>query len=253
MDDQPEVEPTVRRLWAHVQDALAANADKLGDPPSPCRIERLAAELGLELAASTVEGWFRTWSVVPKWERFETLLKVLGAEKDHEWTELYAAAHAADRRRKRKQKEQKKQKGTEGREKKRQPVQEYTVTTPARAERGITRVFQDIPGSAWAVGGGIAVVFVTITIFVVSSGFSGETPSPGTVLCTRAIVDRAEVLSKPDDRSELIKYKYFDDPIKIQVGHQSPRGWVTVRTPANEPGYNWMHRNTLGEFNPCTD
>ncbi|MGH3700142.1 MAG: hypothetical protein ACRDQY_11830, partial [Pseudonocardiaceae bacterium] len=67
----------VVHLWRCAQKALAANED-----PSPRRVERMASAAGLELAASTIAGWFETWSVVPTWEKFEVLIKALAAEHD---------------------------------------------------------------------------------------------------------------------------------------------------------------------------
>ncbi|MEO7196823.1 MAG: tetratricopeptide repeat protein [Pseudonocardiaceae bacterium] len=93
------VEPApeaVTHLWACVRKALAANED-----PSPRRIDRMAAAAGLELAGSTVAGWFETWSVVPAWEKFDVLVKALAAEQDEDWHALHRAALTADRERKR--------------------------------------------------------------------------------------------------------------------------------------------------------
>lgn len=86
----------VTRLWNCVKKALAAN-----DDPSPRRIDRIASAAGLELAGSTIAGWFETWSVVPAWEKFEVLVKALAAEKDESWRSLHSAALTADRQRKR--------------------------------------------------------------------------------------------------------------------------------------------------------
>ncbi|MGH3718036.1 MAG: ATP-binding protein [Pseudonocardiaceae bacterium] len=97
MDDS-EVVPVpgaVTHLWACVQKALAANED-----PSPRRIDRMAAAAGLELAGSTIAGWFETWSVVPAWEKFDVLVKALAAEQDEDWRSLHRAALTADRERK---------------------------------------------------------------------------------------------------------------------------------------------------------
>ncbi|MCA1602321.1 MAG: tetratricopeptide repeat protein [Acidobacteria bacterium] len=97
--DDPEAVPTpeaVMHLWRCVKRALAANED-----PSPRRIERLATAAGVELAASTIEGWFKTWSVVPAWEKFDALIKALAAEHDEDWRSLHRAALAAHRERKR--------------------------------------------------------------------------------------------------------------------------------------------------------
>jgi tetratricopeptide (TPR) repeat protein len=85
----------VTRLWSRVKRALVANED-----PSPRQIDRWASAAGLELAGSTIAGWFETWSVVPAWEKFEVLVKALAAEKDEDWRSLHRAALAADRARK---------------------------------------------------------------------------------------------------------------------------------------------------------
>jgi hypothetical protein len=76
IDDDTPVVPVpaeVTRLWDCVKRALAAN-----EHPTPRRIDRMASAAGLELAGSTIAGWFETWSVVPAWEKFEVLLKALG-------------------------------------------------------------------------------------------------------------------------------------------------------------------------------
>ncbi|MGH3772972.1 MAG: ATP-binding protein [Pseudonocardiaceae bacterium] len=104
MDDS-EVVPVpgaVTHLWACVQKALAANGD-----PSPRRIDRMAAATGLELAGSTIAGWFETWSVVPAWEKFDVLVKALAAEHDENWRSLHGAALTADRERKRSERRRK--------------------------------------------------------------------------------------------------------------------------------------------------
>jgi tetratricopeptide (TPR) repeat protein len=85
-----------------VRKALAANED-----PSPRRIDRMASAAGLELAGSTIAGWFETWSVVPSWEKFEVLVKALAAEYDEDWRSLHKAALTADRERKREQRRRK--------------------------------------------------------------------------------------------------------------------------------------------------
>jgi hypothetical protein len=94
--EAPPVPEAVSRLWDCVKRALAAN-----DHPAPRRIDRWAAAVGCELAASTIEGWFKTWSVVPTWEKFQSLIKALAAEHDQDWRSLHRAALTADRERKR--------------------------------------------------------------------------------------------------------------------------------------------------------
>ncbi len=101
--DDSEVVPVpgaVVHLWRCAQKALAANED-----PSPRRVERMASAAGLELAASTIAGWFETWSVVPTWEKFEVLIKALAAEHDENWRSLHSAALTADRKRKKEQRQ----------------------------------------------------------------------------------------------------------------------------------------------------
>jgi tetratricopeptide (TPR) repeat protein len=93
---QTTIPGAVTHLWRCVQKALAAN-----EYPTPRRIDRMASAAGLELAGSTIAGWFETWSVVPSWEKFEVLIKALAAEKDEDWRSLYRAALTADRERKR--------------------------------------------------------------------------------------------------------------------------------------------------------
>lgn len=68
----------------------------------------MAASVDLELAASTVAGWFATWSVVPAWEKFDALIKALAAEHDEDWRSLHRAALIADRQRKREERRRKK-------------------------------------------------------------------------------------------------------------------------------------------------
>lgn len=96
------VPEAVTNLWNCVKKALAANED-----PSPRRIDRMATAAGLELAGSTVAGWFKTWSVVPAWEKFEVLIKALAAEHDEDWRSLHRAALTADRQRKREERRRK--------------------------------------------------------------------------------------------------------------------------------------------------
>lgn len=67
----------------------------------------MAAAAGLELAGSTIAGWFETWSVVPAWEKFEVLVKALAAEHDEDWRSLHRAALTADRERKREERRRK--------------------------------------------------------------------------------------------------------------------------------------------------
>ena len=100
--EAPSTPEPVRRLWDCVKKALAEN-----DNPSPRDIDRLAASISLKLAASTIEGWFRTWSVVPAWEKFEVLIKALGAEHDKDWRALHGAALTADRERKKEERRRK--------------------------------------------------------------------------------------------------------------------------------------------------
>jgi len=97
----PPVPEEVAHLWDRVKRALQANEE-----PTPRQIDRMATTAGLELAESTVAGWFRTWSVVPAWEKFDALTKALGAEQDEDWRSLHRKALVADRERKKKQRRQ---------------------------------------------------------------------------------------------------------------------------------------------------
>ncbi|MGH3887083.1 MAG: AAA family ATPase [Pseudonocardiaceae bacterium] len=108
MDDAEAVAVPVAvvHLWRCVQRALVANED-----PSPRRVERMASAAGLELAASTIAGWFETCSVVPAWEKFEVLVKALAAEQDEDWRSLHRAAFTADRKRKKEQRQRNKELG----------------------------------------------------------------------------------------------------------------------------------------------
>ncbi|MCA1673407.1 MAG: hypothetical protein LC799_14805, partial [Actinobacteria bacterium] len=105
MDDSEAlpVPEAVSHLWKCVRKALAANED-----PPPRRIERLATTADRELAASTIEGWFQTWSIVPTWEKFEALIKALAAEHDEDWRTLHGAALTANRAHKRQERQRKK-------------------------------------------------------------------------------------------------------------------------------------------------
>jgi tetratricopeptide (TPR) repeat protein len=116
--DAVPIPEAVTRLWKCVKKALAANED-----PQPRRIERMAAAADVELAASTIEGWFKTWSVVPTWEKFDALIKALAADHDEDWRSLYRAALTADRERKREERQRKKRRGATA------PVSSDPVTT----------------------------------------------------------------------------------------------------------------------------
>jgi tetratricopeptide (TPR) repeat protein len=94
----PPVPEEVTSLWDRVKKALLANEE-----PTPRQIDRMATTAGCELAESTIAGWFRTWSVVPAWEKFEALIKALGAEQDEDWRSLHHKALIADRERKKEQ------------------------------------------------------------------------------------------------------------------------------------------------------
>jgi len=94
----PPVPEEVTHLWDRVKRALLANEE-----PTPRQIDRMATAAGLELAESTVAGWFRTWSVVPAWDKFDALIKALGAEQDEDWRSLHQKALISDRERKKKQ------------------------------------------------------------------------------------------------------------------------------------------------------
>lgn len=94
----PPVPEEVTGLWERVKTALLAN-----EQPTPRQIDRMATTAGCELAESTIAGWFRTWSVVPAWEKFEALIKALGAEQDEDWRSLHHKALIADRERKKEQ------------------------------------------------------------------------------------------------------------------------------------------------------
>ncbi|MGH3975737.1 MAG: hypothetical protein ACRDS9_20755, partial [Pseudonocardiaceae bacterium] len=63
------------------------------------------------MAETTVAGWFEKWSTVPRWEKFDVLIKALGAEYDEDWRSLHSAALMADRQRK---KENRRPKGQGG-------------------------------------------------------------------------------------------------------------------------------------------
>jgi hypothetical protein len=106
-EDLP-IPEAVTCLWDAVKRALAAN-----DHPSPRRIDRMATTAGLELSGATIEGWFKTWSIVPTWDKFDALIKALAAEHDEDWRSLHRAALVADRKRKSEQRRQSEQRRRE--------------------------------------------------------------------------------------------------------------------------------------------
>lgn len=205
MDDSetPAIPEPVTRMWDSVKKALTANGN-----PSPRHIDRMAASLGLELAASTTAGWFETWSVVPVWEKFDVLIKALGAEHDEDWRSLHGVALTADRERK---KEERRRKGlgrkanstpsgssAANRQTNSQPLvhdlpadaavsvdrpQESSVLAPADLILPITNdgtpTKVNLWRTLWAVGAVIGItVLIAVLLSVWSSDRSGRVSSP---------------------------------------------------------------------------
>lgn len=274
VDDHPATEPAVSYLWDCVKIALDANKDPhSGQWPSPVRIEQLANELGLELASSTVDEWFKRWSIVPtKWEKFENLLKVLGAEKDRDWQKLYAAACVAKKRKGQLEDARRQLEETRRQLEEIQPELEETrrqlhaarreadqsedsprrssengqvSPSPGEARQQIRRLAAVVLATAGGIvvlGGGGAILW----------SFLSQDPLPsGTIRCAHVIAAKSRVVSAPDDRSKFIKDKYFGDSIRVILRRDAPQGWVAVLTPGIQPGYNWMHQDDLGELAPC--
>ncbi|GLW09660.1 hypothetical protein Misp01_47890 [Microtetraspora sp. NBRC 13810] len=77
----------IAALWERVREVLEDRGN-----PTPHAIDRLASGHGHALAPSTVAGWFRTWTVVPSWDRFQVLLTALGVAPGEDWRTLHAAA-----------------------------------------------------------------------------------------------------------------------------------------------------------------
>lgn len=276
-DEGPPPEP-VTYLWDCVKDALAANGH-----PAPSRIDRMAAAAGLELAESTISGWFKTWSVVPAWEKFDVLIKALGAERDEDWRSLHGAALIADRKRKKESRHRKNHMDGEAASVPSQPIatdpqphpQESTDapdpvptdTVPAAVDGGALSSV-NLWRTSWMLGAA-AVVLALVLVYMfrpigeseqIPSGKSGvETPGstpsdqPAHVpvrYCAYVIKEPAVVYPIPDTNSHPIKFKYLDNRIEV-LDRPHPPGWAVVRTPRNAPGYNWMQTAVLTAPAPC--
>ncbi|MGH3900224.1 MAG: hypothetical protein ACRDTA_18670 [Pseudonocardiaceae bacterium] len=239
------------------------------DDPSPRDIDRLAASIGLKLAASTVEGWFRTHSVVPAWEKFEVLIKALAAEQDEDWRALHGAALTADRERKKE-------------ERRRKDLADPTALAPSGSldsdgEPAPQRLALDSASAAvpakgrfWAPSRklGAAVVLVVLPAVLIllflfrptpgggpasSAPSSGETPAaqPPVRYCSHVITEPAGVYPAPDSSIKQIKFKLLHDRVVLLNHPHPPSGWVAVSTPRDNPGYNWMQANALATPAPC--
>jgi len=204
--ETPGTPEPVTHLWDCVKKALAEN-----DNPSPRDIDRLAASIGLKLAASTIEGWSRTWSVVPAWERFEVLIKALGAEQDEDWRALHGAALTADRKRKKEERRHKEfpapttPVASEPLNSDREPVPQqlawgstpsavpaerspdpaFTVPTDAvdtTGAEGDTTARGRFWATPWKVGAAVVLLVLTAVLIFVWPGGEGEhvSPSAGT-------------------------------------------------------------------------
>lgn len=231
-------------MWNRVQEALAANKN-----PTTRQIDRMAAVVGEELAATTVDGWFRTWSVVPAWGRFYALIKALGAEHDEDWRALHEAALTADRRRKRE-------------ERKRKFSDHHTeLPTAAGSPPTVAKRVIKVAAAVVAVVAAITILKVFQSLegggSDVAAGFSAEPArsgalTPGVRYCAPVVAEVAVVHSAPDVGSTRIKFKYLDDEITLS-NRPAPEGWFAVQTPWDAPGFNWMRAADLAPPAPCSD
>lgn len=271
-----QVPEQVTKLWNCVQEALEAN-----NHPTPRQIDRMAAVAGEELAATTVDGWFKTWSVVPAWSRFYALIKALGAEQDEDWRSLHEAALSADRRHKRE--ERKKKESNCNAEPHPDPVTTKLqsgappavdeVTSSAAAPPTSTRAKAGPRGSSQVIAITAAVVAVALVVAILKlilpsnkgeSDIIGDSsvelaqpvdrPARDLMVryCTHVIVELAVVYSASDVSSRQIKFKYLNDEITIS-NRPSPAGWISVQTPWDDPGFNWMQTSALAPPTPCSD
>jgi hypothetical protein len=281
--EAPVIPEPVRRLWDCVQKALAEN-----DNPSPRDIDRVAASLGLKLAASTVEGWFKTCSVVPAWEKFEVLIKALGAEQDENWRALHGAALTADRERKKRERRQKELAGSttpvpsaplvcDGEPAPQRlawdsaPVAVPIERSPAPTVPTHTSAVEDgtaASGRFWAIprkiGAAVVLLVLPAMLILVFRSMTGGGAAPSAPsgdgasaaqspvrYCAYVIAEPARIYPAPDINTTRIKFKYLNDRVEV-LDRSHPSGWVVVRTPRDSPGFNWMQTNVLTDPAPCT-
>lgn len=258
--EAPVIPEPVRRMWNCVKKSLAEN-----DNPSPRDIDRLAASISLKLPASTVEGWLKTHSVVPAWEKFEVLIKALAAEQDEDWRALHGAALTADR--KRKKEERKRLAGDSA------PVPvpierslEPESAVPAdavhtTATKGGTTTRRQFGATPLKIGV-VVLLVLSAVLFILfwPTGDSGPTPAPSSGEppaaqppvrhCAYVITEPAGVYPAPNSSTKQIKFKRLNDRVEI-LDRPRPPGWVAVSTPQNSPGFNWMQTNVLTASAPC--
>ncbi len=280
MDKTSEVQPIpvpVTHLWDCVKEALAENGN-----PSPRRIDRMAAAAGLELAANTISGWFKTWSVVPTWERFDVLIKALGAERDRDWRSLHGAALTADRLRKRKEREQTELNrstalsappsatSTDGQQSSLEsssaestsavllPTRPLEIHDPddTKFVTILTKVKMWKTSRALWVIVGIIVSFSAFAIYaywlVDGNTRTSQPPSRRMVQnCAYVIREPAAVYPIPNPAALPIKFKYLGDRVGVSDHLPHPVDWIVVRTPQDGPGLNWMQAAVLGDLVAC--
>ncbi|HEX2299185.1 MAG TPA: hypothetical protein VHH34_11835 [Pseudonocardiaceae bacterium] len=257
--DDLQTPEQVTHMWNCVKEALAANKN-----PTTRQIDRMAAVVGEELAATTLDGWFRTWSVVPSWGKFYALIKALGAEQDEDWRALHEAALTADRRRKREERQKKNSAHHAELPAPADPVTPGSApTVPALSPQTVAA-----PAGmrAMKVGAAVVVVLAAITILrmmssfdqggsEVAAGLAAEpapsgAPAPAVRYCAPVVREIAVVYSAPEVSSRRIKFKYLNDEITLS-NRPSPAGWLSVQTPWDEPGFNWMRTTDLAPPAPC--
>jgi hypothetical protein len=286
--EAPVIPEPVRRLWDCVNKALAEN-----DNPSPRDIDRLAASIGLKLAASTIEGWFKTRSVVPAWEKFEVLIKTLGAEQDENWRALHGAALTADRGHKKEKRRRKELADpstpvpSEPLDFDGEPVPQQLAWDSAPAAMPAERSPEPAPtvfgnavhttagedgtlarGRFWATPRKVSTAMVLLVLPAVlilvfrptaSGGPAPSAPSGGTApaaqppvrSCAYVIAEPARVHPAPNISTKQIKFKHLKDRVEV-LDRPHPSGWVTVSTPQDSPGFNWMQTTVLTAPTPCT-
>lgn len=263
-EGDPQPPEQVRQLWACVQKALEANNN-----PTPREIDRCAAVAGEKLAATTIDGWFKTWSVVPTWDRFNALVKALAAEEDEDWKKLHEEALIADRRHK---KGQRRNSSTDVH----QPTQSTSQATDIQTDpqpaddpddTGTKDSSRSLHRVRWTIVVPVFIAVVTLLmlgIFLIPSEPEpsannphggapypdSQSESPTVHYCTYVIKEPAEVYAAPDTSSPVIKFKYLNEKIRT-VNRQHPPNWIAVRTPQNAPGFNWMETSTLAPLMPC--
>jgi hypothetical protein len=79
---------------------------------------------------------------------------------------------------------------------------------------------------------------------------------PQAAQCSYVTGRPATVFAHPSSQAKPVKSKDLGDGVEI-LRKPHPPGWVSVYTPRNRPGYNWMHANVLSApvqgTRPCQD